>query len=244
MEVNENERKDYYYYSLEYKGQDVSTNPDFQKWYKKVQDYIKKENKIRGLIQIDNNKYWKYEEERFFILSLCPNCNSYSICVIKFYYCFITCKKCKERFCIGCSKKGKDSKDDTICIKGYFRLLYHRIIFKRSDYAVITTYSTFIHILICLFITLIYLGFASGFMGFNTHNNRENLYEKMLREERFCNYVMIFSLLKGLLMFPFIMNFFPFMVLLLLPSIFSRNYYPYIFNMYITILMPGDRIYV
>ena len=42
-------------------------------------------------------------------------------------------------------------------------------------------------------------------------------------------------------MFPYIILFFPFMLILLLPSIFSFNYYLYIYNMYITSLSPGSE---
>ena len=52
-------------------------------------------------------------------------------------------------------------------------------------------------------------------------------------------YLLIYSIARGLLMFPYIILFFPFMVILLLPGIFSYRYYLYIYNAYVTALFPG-----
>ena len=41
-------------------------------------------------------------------------------------------------------------------------------------------------------------------------------------------------------MLPYIILFFPFMVILLLPGIFSYKYYLYIFVMYIAAVCPGS----
>ena len=41
-------------------------------------------------------------------------------------------------------------------------------------------------------------------------------------------------------MFPYIILFLPFMILLLLPDIFSYTYYLYVFVTYIAIVMPGN----
>ena len=48
------------------------------------------------------------------------------------------------------------------------------------------------------------------------------------------------SFIRGLLMFPYIILFFPFMVILLLPGIFSYKYYLYILVMYIAVICPGS----
>ena len=52
-------------------------------------------------------------------------------------------------------------------------------------------------------------------------------------------YQSIYSIARGFLMFPYIILFFPFMVILLLPGIFSYRYYLYIYNAYVTALFPG-----
>ena len=57
-------------------------------------------------------------------------------------------------------------------------------------------------------------------------------------DDRF-SYQIIYSILRGLLMFPYIILFFPFMIILLLPGIFSYKYYLYIFIMYVTALFSG-----
>ena len=93
------------------------------------------------------------------------------------------------------------------------------------------------HIIFCLFITPLYLGFISNFMGFLVHKNKKIVLEDLSQKQ--ITLYFWYSFLRGLLMFPYIILFFPFMVLLLLPGIFSYKYYLYIFIMYVTAIWPG-----
>ena len=127
--------------------------------------------------------------------------------------------------------------EDTLCLKGYLKAFYLRTINRRSDLIKACACFHIMHIFFCLFLTPLYLGFISNFMGFVVHKKSKRNYEDLnglLVFEYF-----IYSLLRGLLMFPYIIFFFPFMVILLLPGIFSYKYYLYIFVMYITAICPG-----
>ena len=135
----------------------------------------------------------------------------------------VVCSKCKEWFCIGCSRKvqkvsGEERKGDTICLKGCLKSFYLRVINSRSDLKRTCAWFHILHIIFCLFMTPIYLGFISYFMGFIMHKNKEKkvAYLNIFKVVFF----LLFSFLRGLLMFPYIISFFPFMVILLLPGIF------------------------
>ena len=74
----------------------------------------------------------------------------------------------------------------------------------------------------------------------NHHPNKKRVKPvKPLTQTKTCVYF-IYSVFRGILMFPYIILFFPFMILLLLPGIFSYSYYLYIFDAYITSVLPGD----
>ena len=137
-----------------------------------------------------------------------------------------------------------DGYDYTICLKGFLMILYYRIKYRRSGNVYICFLYTFFHILICLFLTPIYLGIISTYLGFILHRKRANFYLKTVLYEREAIYLgMTISFWRGFVMFPYIITFFPFMAILLIPSIFSFKYYLYIYNMYITILTPWALTY-
>ena len=91
-------------------------------------------------------------------------------------------------------------------------------IFKENK--VIRTCACFhiIHIIFCLFITPLYLVYISNYMGLEIHKNKKKFED--LDNSKAALYF-FYSVSRGLLMFPYIILFFPFMVILLLPSIFS-----------------------
>ena len=75
-------------------------------------------------------------------------------------------------------------------------------------------------------------------MGLNIHSNNN----KIFKEDKFHkNYEskIIYSFYRSLLMFPYIITFFPFIFILLLPSILSHEYYLYIYNTYVTAIVEG-----
>ena len=90
-------------------------------------------------------------------------------------------------------------------------------------------------------LTPLYIGFISFIIGLIVHQNKnrkENIWNIYENEIKFC-IVIIFSILRGLLMFPYIILFFPFMVIILLPGIFSYSYYQKIFIIYLTAFFSG-----
>ena len=216
------------YFKIEYQNQDVKNKPDFKKWYKNSKEKINKENLNTniGLLTI----------------GFCMNCMSYTICSIMDYsYCFAICNKCKKTFCIGCLQDNNSCfniADMTICLKGFLKVFYLRIIYRRSDYETTKICFQIMHIFFCLFMTPLYLGFLSNMFGLYIHPNK-NRRDDITRDNLL--YSFIYSIGRGLLMFPYIILFFPFMVLLLLPGIFSYRYYLYIYNAYVTALFPGPR---
>ena len=231
------------FFKLEYKNQDVTNKEEYKKWYKSAKEYVKKENLKRAKDFIDNfDNYNIHLETGILTIGLCENCLSYTVCSLKSGFSYVVCNKCKQCFCIGCSRKMQKSSqygiECTICLKGYLKAFYLRTINRRSDLVITCAYYHIMHIIFCLFITPLYLGFISNIMGFLVHKNKKRKYE-YLSEAKSIVYV-LFSLLRGLLMFPYIILFFPFMVILLLPGIFSYKYYLYIFVMYITAILPGD----
>ena len=84
--------------------------------------------------------------------------------------------------------------------------------------------------------TPLYLGFLSSSLGLIIHPNKNR--KDDCNKDLIC-YILIYSTFRGLLMFPYTILFFLFMVILLLPGIFTYRYYLYIFNAYVTALMPG-----
>ena len=88
----------------------------------------------------------------------------------------------------------------------------------------------------CIFFTPLYLVFISFYSGLFTYHkiNNENV-EGNVRKD--CQ-VSIYSILFVLLMFSYIINFMPVMILVLIPGIFNHDYYIHIFIAYVTILIP------
>ena len=238
FEINSHEYD--FHFPLQYKNENFYTKPAFKEWYKLKKEYINKENKIRGPWNEEN--YQKYGfDERYYIFSYCPNCISYAICIVKNDYSFVECKNCRKEFCLGCYRNKIDRFEDTTCLKGFLLLLYYRVIGKRSSNSSYEPLLYFFHIIVCLFITPIYLGMISQFLGFIVHKKKKgSFFEDALTAGTSAKFCFLFSLFRGLLMFPYIILFFPFMLILLLPGIFSFNYYIYIYNTYITIFMPGN----
>ena len=234
QELNEfknNDNNDYF--KVDYKNQDVSKIPGFKSWYERTDKYIKNENIARG-------KAHDIYNDHILLIAFCDTCISYVICSYEGDFSYIKCTKCQTYFCIGCSRKQKRFNkyhgDETLCIKGYLKLFYLRTIYRRAE--LIRTHPKFhiLHIFFCLFITPLYLGFISNVMGFLFHPKKE--IEKDELEKKF-SCIFLYSIFRGILMFPYIILFLPFMIILLLPGIFSYKYYLYIYIMYITAIWPG-----
>lgn len=228
-----------YHFPLQHKNENFYIKPAFKEWYKTKKEFVKKENEKRRLWTEENLKKYGFDE-RFLVFSYCPYCISYAICYVSNSFSSVKCSKCRKNFCIGCYRKQLYENEETVCLKGFLILFYHRVIDQRSSNSNYSPILYFLHILVCLFITPIYLGMIFTYIGFAVHKNKRGTFlEEAIYHGRSCLFSFTFSLLRGLLMFPYIIPFFPFMVILLLPGLFSYNYYIYIYNMYITVFMPG-----
>ena len=76
----------------------------------------------------------------------------------------------------------------------------------------------------------------SFYLGFNCHSKRGCIIYEF--SEKHMYFLVIYSILRGLLMIPYIILFFPFMFMFLIPAIFSKKYYYTILLMYFNSLMP------
>jgi len=119
-------------FKLEYHNQDVKNKPEFKKWYKNVKEKIYKENLKRG-------KDFIHNDYRILTIGFCMKCTSYTICpIIDNSFCYAKCNICKQTFCIGCLKdlnrSCKEPPNASICLKGYLKTLYLRIIYRRAGF--------------------------------------------------------------------------------------------------------------
>lgn len=224
--------ENYKFYRLEYKNQEIKNKKEFKKWYESAKNYVRKVNFKKEAHNLND----------FLTIEFCDNCLSYTICSIKASFSYVECTQCKENFCIGCSRKrikfSDISFDETTCLKGYLKSLYLRIIYRRSDFE--TTYAllNILHIFFCLFLTPLYLCTISSFLALLLHPNKKRILKQDYLEKKML-FASVYSIIRGILMFPYIIIFFPFMVILLLPGIFSYKYYIYIFMIYATAICPS-----
>ena len=245
IKLNEDNENNLNCFKLEYKGQNVENIPQFQKWYEDTNKRIQKQNLESKRNYLRND----FCDTVLLIISFCPYCDSYSVCSYDDGYCFIKCENCKTEFCIGCyfKKNFKYNYNQTICLKGYFKLLFLRTIYRRSELCVGKPIFYLMHIGLNLILTPPFFGFVYSFLGCIPHKKSKinqtqnnNLNENNDDDTKIkLIYMLIYSFLRAILMFPYIIISFPFMVLLLIPGIFSKKYYFTVFVFYITSIEPG-----
>ena len=228
------------YFKFEYENQDVKNKPEFKKWYKNAKEKIHKENLKRSK-EFLQKEYDPNDDYRILTIGFCKKCMSYIICSITDYsFCYVKCNICQQTFCIGCFQELSQDNyfliNDSTCLKGYLKAFYLRIIYRRSSYERTNACYFIMHIIICLFITPLYIGFLSNLVGLIIHPKK---IRKVNYSKRPMLYKLVYSIFRGFLMFPYIISFFPFSVILLLPGIFSYRYYLYIYNAYLTALFAG-----
>ena len=235
-------------FKLQYNEQNVENFPLFQKWLETAKKYVKETNKKN--IKAKRTSIFN-EGVITLTISFCNNCNSYSICRVKNGLSTINCNNCHKEFCIGCLRTLNFRGDQGVCLKGFFKLLYIRMINGRSFISSSNIIFNIIFIFIFLIFTPFHIAFISSHIGFfphsninskniiNIENNGPNDNEK--REICINCIIIIYSLFRGLLMFPYIISFFPFLVLILLPGVFSKKYFYRVMIVYWSALIPGNQ---
>lgn len=232
QELNQFKEIELNYFKVEYKNQNVKKIQDFKNWYEKANKYVKNENLRRGLWNDYHN-----DDNKILTISFCNKCQSYAICDFSTKYSCISCTHCSYLFCPGCFREETSEEEKgTLCLKGYIKLWYLRTKYRRSGIMGFNIFIVIIHVLFCLLFTPLYLGFLSNITGFCVHSNRKAIFHYNLYD--YTSLIFIYCVLRGLLMIPYITLFFPFMFIILLPSIFSKKYYYMIFQMYIAALEP------
>ena len=178
-------------------------------------------------------------DSRLLTISFCDKCQNYAICHFANEYSCIRCTHCNYFFCAGCyrEEKSHSEKEDTLCLKGYIKLLCIRIKYRRTCITSFKVLYAIIHVLFCLLFTPLYLGFLSYITGLCVHSKSGGIF--FYKYYQYSSPIFIYCVLRGLLMIPYIILFFPFMFIMLLPSIFNKKYYYMIYQMYVAALEPG-----
>ena len=230
QDLNEFVEPDMKIFKLEYNNQNIHNSPEFQKWFKYTDNYIKKENE-NGAYYNPNNLYYS-----FLLIYFCKNCKGYTIFSFDNEFSCIRCSICKTYFCIGCSwEEVNRVGEGTLCLEGYLKLLYIRTINRRSGLTNSSILINIIYIISTLLFTPMLLGCLSFILGFSAHTKKKE--DFVYRHKSI--YLLIFILFRGLFMFPYIIFFFPFMLIMLVPAIFNKKYFYTIFIMYISTLYTG-----
>ena len=168
------------YFELEHKNQDVTKLPQFKRWYEKAYQNAK-------------NKTLK-DEHHIFTITFCNKCCSYTICSTRGGFCHVQCTECNSFFCIGCSRQIENfnfyNNDETICLKGFFKLFYLRIKYRRSEIIGISTLFIILHIFFCLLFTPLYIGLIFNFFGFMVHPKYGNKKEISPKKSTFFLYIL------------------------------------------------------
>ena len=246
MEQNQNDELEtkLISFKLEYKDQNVENFPSFKKWNEEAKKKIKEINKKNitakrtsifspGVITLT--------------ISFCKYCNSYSICTVESGFSLVKCNNCHKIICPGCNRANSG-----ICLKGYVKLIYIRMINGRLFLSSTNIAFNIFFIFIFLIFTPFHIGFASSLIGLSPHpnirsnrdvfTNGENNRGNDLEKKELCIgfYHLFYCFFRGLFMFPYIITFFPFLLLILLPGIFSKKYFYRVMIVYCSALIPGE----
>ena len=215
-------------YKLEYDGQDVYKLPTFQKWLKRANEFTDTKNKKKNIYGAN-----------IYTICFCKKCNGYSVCYFDFEYSCVTCSNCNYFFCSGCSFEGKKEEyhSGSLCLKGFLKLLYIRAIYQKSLLRETYIGYNILFIITSLLFTPLYLGFASFWLGFNTHCKKR----KTFFERRVGWLLLFYSSFYGLFMIRHMLLFFPLMIIVLIPSIFNKIYFYSLFGAYLNIFEPNNN---
>ena len=231
------------HYEPEYDGQNIEKLPSFKKWYKNRLREIKIENKRRSEINVMRYDYHNRPDIRLLCIFYYRNCKTYTTCYYDGEISCRKCGKCKKKFCPGCNyilPERHILAGDTACLKGYWILWWLRTKNCRSDLVESRLLYYIMQLILCIFFTPLYLGFLTFFFGYYRHRKTYNSDDKAFYQE--FDWVYIYSILFGLLMFPYITIFMLIMILVLIPGIFNHDYYIYIFIAYVTTFYSGSSV--
>ena len=232
-DLNQFIEKESNYYKLQFKNQNIFKEKNFQIWYKKTKIYIDIENKKRGDSTSESND----KDDSILTISFCNNCNCYAICSFRYTFSYIKCSNCQNEFCIGCSRPNISFNDrDSLCLKGYFKLLYLRTKYRRAGRLFTSDIANRISIILIILFSPAYFGFVSNIIGLEIHPNKKREFKSIVDD--YFIFILIYSYMKGIVMLPFILFFLPFTIILLIPCIFSSKYYFSISAFYTSALDP------
>ena len=233
-DLNQFIEKESNYYKPQFKNQNIFKEKDFQLWYQSTKIYIDKENKKRGVSTSDS-----YDKDASILtISFCNKCKCYAICSFTYAFSYIKCSKCLNEFCIGCYRDIISLNDNgSLCLKGYLKLLYLRTKYRRAGRLFTSDIANRISIILIILFSPAYFGFVSNIIGLEIHPNIRGEFKNIV--ENYFLIILIYSYMKGILMFPFILFFLPLTIILLIPCIFSNKYYFSIAAFYTSALDPG-----
>ena len=222
---------DLYHFKLQYKTQNLKDNLEYNLWREKAIHYINEHNKKT------------HSENDILLISFCNNCCSHSIFMIN-HFSFIECVNCHEKYCIGCGRLPLSGNDYSTCLFGFLKANYIRALNEGTDIVIHKNVIYIFHIIFCLLFTSIYIGFIFHMIGFLCHQKRSRIKNNgeihdFTDNKNKLYYIYIYSIFKGVLFFPYIINFLPLMIILLLPGIFSKIYYFKLLTFYVTIITAG-----
>ena len=234
------------YYKLSYNNQNVKNLKEFQEWYKKTTRKMEEENARinQGVVH--------GSDLPIFLVLFCKHCSSYTICRL-YSDIFFSCSLCRKSYCIGC-KRESSGEDPEYCLQGFIKAFYLRFKYERTrkkamSYSMRYFYYVF-HIIFCLFCVPFYLGFKSNYIGLLVHRKSGkclwNLFDSDIDIDdddclwKFFLFFLfyLFCFFRGFIMFPYVMLFFPFMLIVLIPSLFSFSYYKRLLIGFINIFEP------
>ncbi len=233
-DLNQFIEKESNYYKPQFKNQNIFKEKDFQLWYQSTKIYIDKENKKRGVSTSDS-----YDKDASILtISFCNKCKCYAICSFTYAFSYIKCSKCLNEFCIGCYRDIISLNDNgSLCLKGYLKLLYLRTKYRRAGRLFTSDIANRISIILIILFSPAYFGFVSNIIGLEIHPNIRGEFKNIV--ENYFLIILIYSYMKGILMFPFILFFLPLSIILLIPCIFSNKYYFSIAAFYTSALDQG-----
>ena len=224
---------DLYHFKLIHKNQKINCagNSKYQIWKKNAINYINKENPkdySGGVLLID----------------FCDNCCSFAIFSLDLFS-LIECLNCHHEICLGCRKSPLSKKDYSTCLKGFLIACYLRAFHESTEIMVPNVVLYTLHIIFSPIITPLYIGFIFNMLGFLMHQKKsrlkdnEEIHDFTDDPDKLLS-LHIYSIIKGFLFFPYIITFFPFVVfVLLLPGIFSKQYYLKVFTFYCNVVIAG-----